>query len=516
MGNHMSRANANTGLLLLSGLSFLAFLYLMFTAMLPHYGYFIDELYYIACARHLAFGYIDHPPLSIVLLALSRGLFGDSLPALRLFPALATAANVFMTGMIARRLGGDLRAIVIAALAAIAMPVYMIMGGFYSMNAFEPLIWTAIIYLVIRLVQDDNPKVWLLIGLMMGLGLEMKHTMGVYAVALLAGMLITPVRRFVWSRWFFGGMGIAVLLLVPNMLWQYVNGFPSLEFYRNAMVNKNVPTGPVGVLLGQVLFANPLSLPLWIAGLWWLLFTSEGGKYRFFGLAYLVLFGVMVVSQASRPDRIGAIYTVLFAAGAVAIERLRRPAVRRAAAGLIILLCLCGAALVAPIATPLLSPPVLKQYLSAIGYSYSIEKGKMGEPIPQWLADRLGWKELVSAVAEVYRSLPPDEQRNAVIVSNNYGGAGALELYGPALGLPRVYSTHNSYHLWGPPSDSVKTYVGVMISRRDLEGHFESVEEAAVLTCADCTRPQRRVPIYVARGPKFSIEKEWPGFKIYD
>jgi hypothetical protein len=209
-------------------------------------------------------------------------------------------------------------------------------------------------------------------------------------------------------------------------------------------------------------------------------------------------------------------YTVLLAGGAVAIEKLKRPSSMRFAPVLAIALPICGAIVFAPVCTPLLPPPTLRTYLSTIGFSFSAEKGKMNEPIPQWLADRLGWKELASDVAAVYKSLSPGEQRNTVIVSTNYGEAGALELYGPELGLPRVYATHNNYLLWGPPSDTVQTYIAVFVNRADIEKRFESVVEAAVHTCDDCTRPQRRIPIYVARGPKFSITQEWMKFKIYN
>jgi len=512
----MLERSAKIELLILSGLSFGLFLYLMIAGALSSYGYFIDEFYYIACSKRLAFGYVDHPPLSMFLLALSRWFLGDSIPAVRFFPALATSVNVFVTGIIARRLGGTRIAIVIAALATIAMPVFMVMGSFYSMNAFEPLLWTIILYFIIRLVQEENTKYWLIVGLLMGLGLEIKHTMAVYAVALVFGMLLTNTRRILWNRWFLWGMLGCFLLLLPNLIWQYVNGFPSLEFYRNAMLNKNVSRGPLDVILDQILFTNPFAFPLWIIGLVYFFVAPEGRKYRFFGWAYLILLSVMVLSQSSRPDRIGAIYTGLFAAGGIAIERLRRPLVHRLVAGLTIVMLVCGVAVFAPIATPLLPPPTLKNYLSAIGFSFSVEQGKINEPIPQWLADRLGWRELASDVAGVYHSLPTEEQRNTIIVSTNYGEAGALELFGPEFGLPPVFATHNNYHLWGPPSDSIKTYIGVFVERSDLENRFESVVEAAVHTCEDCTRPQRSIPIYVARGPTFSIMKEWTKFKIYN
>lgn len=192
-------------LFILGCLSLVLLLYHLLTSVLPGYGYFIDELYYVACSKHLAFGYIDHPPLSILLLAFSGLLFGDSLPALRMFPALAAAATVYMTGLTARRLGGSRLAIVIAALGVIAMPVFQLMGSFYSMNAFEPLIWICVLYFVVRLVQEEDPRYWLAIGLLMGIGLETKHTMVLYAVALLVGILVADTRRLLWNRWLLFG-----------------------------------------------------------------------------------------------------------------------------------------------------------------------------------------------------------------------------------------------------------------------------------------------------------------------
>jgi len=459
---------------------------------------------------------VDHPPLSILLLAVSRRLFGDSLPWLRVFPALSAAATVYMTGLTVHLLGGSRRAIIIAALAVIAMPTILIMSSFYSMNAFEPLIWTSILYFTLRLVLEENTKYWGVIGVLLGLGLETKHTMGVYAVALVTGMVMAGTRRLLWNRWFLSGAIGCVLLLLPNLVWQYVNGFPSMEFYHNAMINKNVPRGPADVVLDQILFANPFAFPLWITGLAYFFFTQQGGKFRFLGWSYLILLSLMVVSQSSRPDRIGAIYPVLFAGGAVAIGKPGRHSALKAFPVLMIVSLLAGAAAFAPVTTPVLPPPVLKNYLAAIGFAPSLEQGKANEPIPQWLADRLGWRELAADVAAVYHSLPAGEQRNTVIVSSNYGEAGALELYGAEFGLPRVYATHNSYHLWGPPSDSVKTYIGVFVNRSDLDNRFESVVEAAIHTCGECTRPQRLIPIYVARGPRFSITREWANFKIYN
>jgi hypothetical protein len=319
-----------------------------------------------------------------------------------------------------------------------------------------------------------------------------------------------------FNRWFAWGALCCFLILLPNLVWQYANGFPSIEFYRNAMVNKNVPRGALNVVLDQVLFANPFALIVLMSGLMFLFGALAAKQYRFLGWSYTVLLLAMIVSQSSRPDRIGATYTILFAAGAVAIEKLGAKATWRWVPGFMIGLLIVGAIIFAPVVTPVLSPPVLRSYLSTIGFSASIERDKSNEPIPQWLADRLGWQELALDVARVFHSLPDGERTNTVIVSTNYGEAGALELYGPGLGLPAVYATHNSYHLWGSPPDSVRTYIAVRVNGVDLSRRFESVVVASVHTCDDCTRPQQRIPIYVARGPKFSLTKEWANLRIYN
>jgi MFS family permease len=337
--------------------------------------------------------------------------------------------------------------------------------------------------------------------------------MVVYAIALVLGLFLTPSRRLLWSKWFVWGIVCSFLLLLPNLVWQLLHDFPSLEFYRNAMVNKNIPRDLLGILTDQALFTNPAVLPLWITGLGFLLVSKSAQKYRSLAWTYGILLLVMILSQSSRPDRIAAIYPILFAGGAVAIQSIQRQALRRGLNGVMVVLLTGGFLIAAPLFTPLLSPRSTANLVTSLGVSLSIESGKTRDPLPQWLGDRLGWRDLASAVSRVYHSLPPEEQVNTIIITSNYGGAGALELYGKEFGLPPVFCTHNSYHMWGPPADSVRTYIGLFVDRRDLERGFEGVQDAAVQACEYCTRPQQRIPIYVARGPRFSITVEWPRFK---
>lgn len=499
--------------LLLSLAAFTFLLHLLVSAF-TDYGYFIDEFYYIACSKHLALGYVDQPPFSILLLAVNRWILGDSLPALRFLPSLASGVTVFFTGLLARRLGGGLASQGIAALAAIVAPAYLIFGGFYSMNPFEFMIWAMIAYVVIRIFQEENSKLWLLVGLLMGLGLEMKHTIVLYAIGLGAGILVTPARRYLGNRWFIYGCLVAFILLFPNIVWQGLNGYPSLEFYRNAMIYKNIPISPIGILVDQILIMNPATLPLWLLGLVFF-FTYRGKQYRAFGWCYAFVLLLMLVSQSSRPDRITSIYTILFAAGAVLIEQYTAATRRRWPMIVGTSLIVIGGLVLAPVCVPILPPASLVRYMSAIGFSMNIEKGKSSQ-LPQWFADRFGWKELTAEVAEVYHDLRPEYQRNCVIITGSYGQAGALEFFGKQYGLPPVYSTHNNYFLWGPPPDSAKTYIGVLVSQRDLEGFFSSVVTAGLFSCEYCMNYESEIPIYIARGPSGSLKEVWPRVKHFE
>lgn len=285
------------------------------------YGWFIDELYYLACARRLDWGYVDHPPLSIFLLRGETALFGASVPAIRLLPALAGAALAFLTGHLARRFGGGAFAETLAALATLAPPIFLVFFGFFSMNAFEPVLWTVAVLALVGLVESGDSRRWMWFGLVAGLGLLNKHTMVLLGVGVFAGLLLTPERRHLASRWPWLAGLLAFAILLPNLVWQVQHGWPSLEFYRNADLYKNIPTPPLAGLVNQVLFMNPLTLPLWLAGLAFLLAARDLRRYRFLAWTYLVLLALVLASRVSRPDRIAGIYPVPFAAGAVAVER---------------------------------------------------------------------------------------------------------------------------------------------------------------------------------------------------
>jgi 4-amino-4-deoxy-L-arabinose transferase-like glycosyltransferase len=263
---------------ILSALSLLAVLLQLIPNLSGGYGYFIDEWYYMACARRLAFGYVDHPPLAPLLLGGVMWLAGSSISVIRLLPALAGGAIVFVTGMMAKEMGGKTFAQGLAALSAMLSPGVLVACGFFSVNAFEILFWVLCSYLFLKLLKTDDPARWLAIGITFGLGLENKHTMVLLGFAFAGGMLLTPARNHFAYRSFWLGLVLAFLIALPNLIWQIMNGWPSLEFYGNATLYKNLGTPPLRCLLNQALLQNPLAAPVWMSGAAYLLFSQEGNR----------------------------------------------------------------------------------------------------------------------------------------------------------------------------------------------------------------------------------------------
>lgn len=497
----------------LAGLAAAAFVVLL--AAGQQSGVFRDELYYLACAARLDWGYVDHPPLSIALLAAVRAAFGESLLALRAPAALAVAAAVFLTGLIARALGAGRGAQLLAALAMAVAPQSLAMSSFYSMNALELAFWALLQWIAVCLLLGGAPRLWLAFGLVAGLGVLNKYGIGLFAAAVVAGVLCTPQRRQLATPWPWLGGLLAALLVAPHLWWQHVHGWPTREFIANAAAMKNVHLGPLEFLGAQITLAHPLAAPLWLAGLLALLAVPRWAALRPLGLAYLVVFAVLVV-QGGKAYYLSPIYPMLFAAGAAALERAaRRRAWRWPVPVAAALLLLSGVAL-APMAVPLLPPEAYVRYAAAIGLGPPrLERSRQGA-LPQHMADRYGWPELAAAVAQAAARLPPAERARAVVLAGNYGEAGALEYFAAAYGLPRVVSGHNNYWLWGPGevrADDPVLVVGRSVA--ELSPYFAHVEQVAVVRCDYCMPFENDLPIFLARGLRQPLAELWPRLKRF-
>lgn len=425
----------------------LNFVIIYASTFVPGYGYFIDEFYYIACANHPAFGYVDQPPLAPFVLMIFQFVFGDSLYAIRILPALAGSATLIMIGLITKQLGGSKLSQSLSVFCFLASPVYAAMGGFYSMNAYEPLLAVIAFYLIILMIKENNPKRWISIGIVFGLGLMNKHTAGVYIFLFVISLLFTPYRKLLFTKWFLYCVLISAIIFLPNVIWNAANGFPTIEFYKNITIYKNVPAGPVQFILEQFLFYSPLLFPFWLAGMLYLLFAKNVKEYRVLGLLFLLSYLFFMATRTSRPDRLAFAYPIVIPAGVIFFQNLLYKYNLKWIFGAVFVLLFAWFSLTVPVIIPYLNYEQSEALTAFWGINTEMEKGNKPR-LPQTLADRIGWKEKVELVVKAYESLSDSDKKKALIAAGNYGDAGAIEFYGKKFDLPRVVSGHNNYYLW--------------------------------------------------------------------
>ena len=500
-------------------------------ALHDRYGYFRDELYYIACSDHLAWGYVDHPPLSIAVLAVVRRLFGDSLYALRFPAALAGAVLVVLTAAMARRLGGGRYAQVTAALAAALAPVVLGNAGrYFSMNAFDLLLWACGAYVLILILKEGRERLWILYGVIAGLGLLNKYSMLFFGFGTLAGLLFTERRRDLLRPWIWLGGLAAVILVLPHALWEVRLGFPSAEFMHNASTRKNAPITAAEFLLAQpdeIGFGQAL---LCLLGLGFFLvppWPDDPGRtrataLRVFAVMYPVVAAVMIAGNA-KAYYLTPIYFPYMAAGACAVERLGRRGFLAWTRPLVAAGVALFGFVAMPFAIPVLGVEDFIRYQRALGQAPKAEERSALADLPQYYADMFGWEEMVAKVASVYDTLSPEERMHTAIYARNYGEAAAIDFFGPAHGLPRAVSGHNNYWYWGPPSDDTQVIL-VFGRSNDIEDALADLRspgrcgEASlgVLTeCTHCMPYENGRPILVCRDPQFTLKQIWPGEKRF-
>ncbi len=433
------------------------------------YGLHRDELNLLENGRHPAWGYVEFPPLAPVLAGTELALFGPSLVGIRALPILAACLVLLLTALMTRELGGSRRAQVVAGLAAATAPVILFDGIFMSYETLEYMWWVVIAYCMIRLLKSGDPRWWLGIGAAVGLGAMTKYTIAYEVIGLAAGVIFTPARRYLKSPWLWAGAALAVLIVLPNLIWQAQHQWVAVPFTL-AIHERDINWGRTDLLsylTGQLYVnTNPGAIALWIAGLWYYARRPEGQGYRALAWMAAVPFGLFLVSQG-RFYYPAPVYPMLIAAGSTYLERQWEARVGPLRArwrgwqyGVLAVSSLVCMAITLPLA------PVNSAW-------WQVSAAANGE-----LRDEIGWPELVHTIAGARDALPASERAGLGILAGNYGVAAAVDLYGPAYGLPPAISGANTYWLRGYGDPPPQTLILAGFPRQDIPHAFQDCQVA--------------------------------------
>jgi MFS family permease len=476
------------------------------------YGFFRDELYFLVCGRHLAWGYVDQPPLAPLQARLAELLFGLSPTGVRILSFAAAGVTVGLTGLLAWQLGGRRTAQALAMTAVLASPVFLATSNYLSMNSWEPCLWMGALLAILRLADGTaSPRAWLLFGLLAGLGIENKHSTVFFLAALLGGLLLSPQRRILWSKGCAAGVALLILIALPNLIWQWVHHFPTYELLSAVShSDKNVKLPPLAFLFQQVNMLLIFAAPLWIGGLAWLAFARNAKPWRFIAFTYVV-FLAMMMGMHAKDYYLAPIYPALFAAGAVALGTLTRrnwPSI-----AYMVVLGLLLIFVSAPIILTILPP---EKYLAFSSHfvNNKVKSEKFTSPLPQYLSDRFGWPEMVQGFAVRYNALPPEERARTAIFCQNYGEAAAVDILGPQYGLPSAISGHQNYFYWGWNNYTGESVLTLGNRREDYTDSFAEVIDLGVFD-APWIMDFEHHHYFWLRHRKLPYAADWPKFKFW-
>ena len=493
--------------------------FLMHVYFNNRYGYFRDEFDYISCGDHLAWGYVDQPPLIPFLIHICRALLGDSLRSIRFIPALASSLLIVQTAAIARELGGRRYALLLSAVCALIAPQYLSNGSLLGTNCLEPNLWMGCAYFAILAIQRNSPRYWLWFGVVAGLGLEEKYSIALFGLGIVVGLLLTEQRRVFLNKWIWLGGLAALLIFLPNVLWNIKYDWPFIQLIRGIRAEgRDVVLGPFSYFFQQTLLVNPLTAPIWLAGLFALLFSMRLKPYRALGWCYLVCYTVFFMLHGKN-YYLAPVYPMLLASGAVVIES----AIHRSAnAGphrrwlklVIALVLLASGAHLTPVVVPVLSPDGFLAYTKYLPFKLPVmEHAHARAALPQWYSDQFGWKEIVDETAVAWNRIPAAERQGCGIFAQDYGQAGAIDFFGRRAGLPPALSGHQTYFLWGPRGYSGNCMIVLDDRREVLERLWEHVEYVG--TSADNPYAlEKQIDVFLCKGAKFgTLTQLWPKLK---
>lgn len=468
----------------------------LLAALASGYGYHRDELYFLAAGEHLDWAYADQGPLTPLIARLMSEIAANSVTVLRLPSALAAGTTVLLTSLLARELGGSRRAQSIAAACAAVAAIVLFTGHTLSTSTFDLLVWTALTWLAVRALRTGDGRLWLAAGVVLGVGLLNKPLPAFLAAGLLAGVAIAGPRRLLRDPYVWAGAAIAVALWSPWILWQAQQGWPQLEVSRAIAAGGSASSEPWWLIVPfQFLLAGPLLAPVWIAGLVRLFRDSAVREFRFLAWAWVVL-AVVFMATGGKPYYLAGLLPALLGAGAVQVDGWLKRGRMRAREAALVAAVAASAAVGAVISLPVLPVDSLGPVIA------------MNEDV----GETIGWPDLVQTVARVHRGLPDADR--AVILTDNYGQAGAIDRFGAALGLPRAYSGHNAYGDWGPPPDGGAPVIAVGLHPRQAAAQLRDCTLAAhVDNGAGIDNDEQGTAVMVCRASRRAWSLQWPDLR---
>jgi 4-amino-4-deoxy-L-arabinose transferase-like glycosyltransferase len=476
------------------------------------YGYFRDELYYIACSEHLSWGYVDQPPLSLFILKFFRVMFGDSLVAIRSVPALAVALTMIACANIVKKMDGNLFAITIALVCLLASPIHLAMSSYFSMNSLDMLAWSIAILLVMKINDDANSKTWITLGIVLGLGLLNKISVLFLGAGITVGLIVTN-RKVFTTPWPYVAALIALVIFSPYVIWNVTHDFAHLEFIKNASGEKYASRTALDFIKDILLLLNPITIPLWVTGLIALWFYKPMKKYSIIGYLFIIPFLILLFNRTSKGEYLAPAFVIVFAAGAIFFDQKINP---RWITKIYFALLIISFVILLPLATPILPVEKYIDYAALLNLKPSSNENKELADLPQFYADMFGWKEKARDVASVYQTLDEDDKKKCAIFSTNYGRCGAIDFFGEQYGLPKSIGNHNSYWIWGPRQYTGEVVIILGGKLSDHQDDFETCQLAATSNCAHCMPYENHVNIFICHGLKKPMGSIWAEEKHYE
>lgn len=477
-------------------------------AVAGRYDIFRNELYFIVCGRHPAFGYVDQPPL-VPLLAAATQAFGINVWMLRLPAAAAAVALVPLSGAFARLAGGRTLSIVLAAAAAALSPALAGVTSTLTTATFESLAWAAYAFLIARAVLLEERRALIWAGLVAGVSMEAKYGILMWMVPVVAGLLLTSARRVLMWREFWVGAALGALIAAPSLIWQAIHGWPFLAVI-SAHKTTFLTGGPIAFALQQVAAVNVALAPLWLAGLIGPFVRPALRPLRFLSIAFAGA-ALLDFATGGKDYYLFAAYPSLFAVGGAVCARLNRTVA-------VIWLIAAAAffALLAPVALPILDPPTLARYLRATHLRPPPDElAAVGAPLTQVFSDEMGWRDLEKNVAAAYRSLPAAERSRAAILAVDYGEAAAIDFYGRADGLPPALSGENQYFLWGAHGHDGSVILHINGSVRSWRRFCENLEVIGTFGAPYAMPYENGRPILLCHRLRANLTQTWDRFKRF-